>query len=215
MRHNRRMSSPAETARPGLRERKKSRTRAAIRNEALRLFREQGYQPTTVEQIAAAAEVSPSTFFRYFPTKEALVLSDEMDPVMLKALEEQPAELGPFAAFRAALASMFDTFTAEDMQRERERQALILAVPELRGAVFGEFTRTVSLVAGVFAARAGRPPDDFESRAFAGAVIGAMQAVAEDSWLTGGPGDNPAAEFRASVNRVLDFMESGMNLGPR
>jgi transcriptional regulator GlxA family with amidase domain len=58
-----------KAARPGLRERKKTKTRAAIREHALRLFREQGYEATTVEQIAEAAEVSHSTFFRYFPTK--------------------------------------------------------------------------------------------------------------------------------------------------
>ena len=86
-----------------LRERKKARTRAALREHALRLFREQGYQATTVEQIAAAAEVSPSTFFRYFPTKEDVVLQDDMDTRMIAALEQQPAGLGPVAAVRAAV----------------------------------------------------------------------------------------------------------------
>src|SRR3954451_6679588 len=87
----------------GLRERKKARTRAAIREHALRLFRENGYQRTTVEQIAAAAEVSPSTFFRYFPTKEDLVLQDDMDTRIVEAFERQPPGLGPVAAVRGAI----------------------------------------------------------------------------------------------------------------
>ncbi|HUJ75276.1 MAG TPA: TetR family transcriptional regulator, partial [bacterium] len=73
--------SPAPT---GLRERKKAKTRAVIQQHALRLMKEQGYQATTVEQIAEAAEVSPSTFFRYFPTKEDVVLYDVLDPVLMR-----------------------------------------------------------------------------------------------------------------------------------
>src|ERR1700686_2894183 len=95
----------------GLRERKKARTRASLREPALRLFREQGYQATTVEQIAAAAEVSPSTFFRYFPTKEDLVLQDDMDTRMLGALAAQPPELSPVAAVRAAMREAWASFT--------------------------------------------------------------------------------------------------------
>ena len=62
----------------GLRERKKIRTRETIRQEAFRLIEENGYAATTVEQIAEAAEVSPSTFFRYFPTKESVLLADDI-----------------------------------------------------------------------------------------------------------------------------------------
>ena len=106
---------PLSPPQAGLRERKKARTRASLREHALRLFREKGYQNTTVEQIAAAAEVSPSTFFRYFPTKEDLVLQDDMDVRMIEALEQQPPDLGPVAAVRAASRQMFDSYTVADM----------------------------------------------------------------------------------------------------
>ena len=93
------------TAQAGLRERKKARTRASLREHALRLFREQGYQATTVEQIAAAAEVSPSTFFRYFPTKEDVVLQDDLEPLLIEALEHQPPEMSIVAAMSMKVAS--------------------------------------------------------------------------------------------------------------
>src|SRR5215469_1430834 len=100
-----------ELPQASLRERKKARTRAAIREHALRLFRAQGYAATTVEQIAAAAEVSQSTFFRYFPTKEDVVLRDDFDERMLEAFSRQPASLSPVAALRAAIREALATLT--------------------------------------------------------------------------------------------------------
>ena len=164
-------------ARPaGLRERKKARTRAAIREHALRLFREQGYSATTVEQIADAAEVSPATFFRYFPTKEDVVLQDDFDIITLAALEAQPPELGPIAAFRAAAAARQMT-PAEDMARFAETTQLTLAVPEIRARALDELRRTTDEIAAAIAG-ADRPrADDFAVRNMAGAIIGVIMAA--------------------------------------
>src|ERR1700746_3157992 len=100
MRDNRGMQATDQQL--GLRERKKIKTRQAIRREAIRLFDTNGYAATTVEQIAEAAEVSPSTFFRYFPSKESLLLADDLDPLILQAFKDQPPDLSLAQAFRRA-----------------------------------------------------------------------------------------------------------------
>jgi MFS transporter, DHA2 family, multidrug resistance protein len=88
-------STGTGAARPGLRERKKARTRATIQACALRLFREQGYDATTIEQIIEAADVSETTFFRYFPAKEDVVLADDYDPLLVQAFQAQPGRAPP------------------------------------------------------------------------------------------------------------------------
>jgi AcrR family transcriptional regulator len=75
-----------------LRERKRTRTRLAIQADAIRLFAEKGYENTTVEDIAYAAAISPRTFFRYFPTKEDVVLWDEYDPVVEDLVATRPPD---------------------------------------------------------------------------------------------------------------------------
>ncbi len=202
-------AGPAEAgaAKPmGLRERKKAKTRAAIRQHALRLFRERGYSATTVEQIAAAAEVSPATFFRYFPTKEDVVLQDEMDVLTVQALEAQPAGLGPIAAMRGATRAMLAGLSSEELARLQETIELSMAVPEVRARAVDEFTRTIDVMAAAVAKRAGREPDDFAARNVAGAVIGVIMAVTLPST------DLSITATFARIDAALAHLEAGLPL---
>jgi AcrR family transcriptional regulator len=161
----------------GLRERKKAKTRAAIREHAMCLFEEQGYAATTVDQIAEAAEVSPSTFFRYFPTKEDVVLTDDFDPLIVEAIRSQPAGLPPVKALLDGMRAAFGEMDEHAWRLERRRQAIIGAVPELRARILQQTFAAVDLLAGVLAEREGRPADDLTCRVIAGAVVGVVLAV--------------------------------------
>ncbi len=193
----------------GLRERKKARTRAAIREHALRLFREQGYSVTTVEQIAAAAEVSPATFFRYFPTKEDVVLQDDFDVVTIAALNAQPPELSPVAAFRAAASASLAVMTAADKEQFRETARLTAQVPEIRARALDEFTRTMDEIAGALAGRVGRAPDDFAVRTLAGAIMGVVMSATMPG-LMGGAVD--IDEMFGQIDAALAQLEAGLPL---
>jgi AcrR family transcriptional regulator len=201
--------SEQDPARPvGLRERKKARTRASIREHALRLFREQGYHATTVEQIAEAAEISPSTFFRYFPTKEDVVIQDDMDLIALAAFERAPAGLSPVAAFRAAMTEAYAALTEEELARLEETSALTMAIPELRARAVDELSRTIDVIAQVTARRTGRDPGDFAVRNLAGAVMGVVMS-ATLPWA--GPGHHTAEMFER-IDAALAHLEAGLPL---
>jgi AcrR family transcriptional regulator len=184
----------------GLRERKKARTRASIREHALRLFSDQGYGNTTIEQIAAAAEVSPATFFRYFPSKEDVVLQDDLDIVTLRELEAQPPELGPIAAFRAAAAAARRRMTEEDLERFAQTTRLTIQTPEIRARAIDELIRTTDVIAGAIADRLGRSSDDFAIRNTAGAIIGVIMTAAM-------PWDEAST---ANADYVYDRIEAGL-----
>jgi AcrR family transcriptional regulator len=204
------MSEAAEAARPdGLRERKKARTRVSIREHALRLFREQGYPATTVEQIAAAAEVSPATFFRYFPTKEDVVLRDDLDIFTLEALKAQPAGLSAIAALRAAAAESLAAMSPADMQRLAESTQLTFVVPEVRARAVEEFARTIDGMAAALAARIGRDPDDFPTRVMAGAIIGAIMS-ATMPWAAANTVD--IQDMFRRIDAALAQLEAGLPL---
>jgi AcrR family transcriptional regulator len=191
----------------GLRERKKAKTKAAIQQHAMRLFGERGYQATTVEQVAAAAEVSPSTFFRYFPTKEDVVLYDALDPVLLEAFRAQPAELSPIQALRGAMWAVFGELPAGELAVQQERDALIRSVPELRARMLDEFAKSLDLFAEIVADRVGRRADDPAVRTLAGAVIG----VGISAWATAGDHASPK-DYLAVLDAGLAHLEAGLPL---
>jgi AcrR family transcriptional regulator len=193
----------AERRRPGLRERKKARTRAAIQEHALRLFAERGYEATTVGEIAEAAEVSPSTFFRYFPTKEDVVLYDALDPLLLAALEAQPLNLSPVGAFRAAMSQVFGGAPAEVLAQQDERAGLLLSVPELRMRMLDEAARSMIPFVEVIAKRAGKRTDDLAVRALAGAVVG----VGIAAWI--GADGLDAGDYLRQMDEGLAQLEAG------
>lgn len=186
----------------GLRERKKLKTRQAIRREAFRLIDANGYAATTVEQIAEAADVSPSTFFRYFPSKESLLLADDLDPLIFAAFEAQPPELSPTEAIRRAYTDVMAGLGPEQLDFENTRQRLMFSIPELKAAMYDEYYRTVNVMAELIARRIARPADDFEVRVFAGALTGAMMAAFDS-----------APQTTETIYRALDFVDAGMPLG--
>jgi AcrR family transcriptional regulator len=122
---------------PDWRQEKKTATRRGIRSHALRLFREQGYDATTVEQIAAAAGVSHMTFFRYFPTKEDVVLADGYDPMITGLLGRTPAGQPIAERIRAALLQGLAEIYATDRDALLAQNQLIVTTPALRARLWG------------------------------------------------------------------------------
>ena len=188
----------------GLRERKKAKTRAEIQRQALRLFRERGYGATTTSQIAEAAEVSESTFFRYFPTKEDVVFWDEFDPLIFEAFRAQPAELGSIRVLRGSIRDAMARASATERSELRERLELLLSVPPLRATLVDRIHGPVRLLVEAMAERTGRHPDDPAVRATAGAVMGvglsAMFAAADD----------PDADVLSLLDEGLAQLEAGL-----
>ncbi len=191
----------------GLRERKKRRTRATLINAALGLCDRQGFDRTTVDQIAAIAEVSPRTFSRYFATKDAIVLAlvDEVHARTAAELAAQPRYLTHLEALRRAYVAMAEaTKRAPEHGLSAERLLQILRItgssPTLRQAAV-EYR--ASAVDQEVAARMGTTVDDRRVKILA-AVWGALLLTAlQDLNVQAGPGalvtvDDVIAAFQST-----------------
>ncbi len=191
----------------GLRERKKRKTRESIQREAMRLFRKQGYEETTVEQIAEAAEISPSTFFNYFPSKEDVVLTDDYDPMMAAALAGRPPEEPLTVALRKVVESLRPV-----LERDRDvilaRTKLIYEVPELRARVREAGEQAHDFLRGLIASRTERDPEDFELRVATAALFAGMFEAIQ-VWVE----SDGREDFADLVLRAIGIIEGGVRLG--
>ena len=200
--------SPADRPRPGLRERKKIKTREAIRSATYALLREQGYDATTIEQIAERAEVSPSTVFRYFPTKEDIVLTDEYDPLMVRELRSRPAGESWMDSLRYVMDKAIDAMTREDPEVLRMRAHLGVQVPAVRSRMVESMSETGRLLRGALAERAGLDPDGLEVRVYAMSLVGGMMEVYM-AWAE----NDFEGDLRDLVRRALNVLEHGLPTG--
>ena len=191
---------------PGLRERKRAKTRALIQAEALRLFTKNGYDATSVEEIAAVAEVSPRTVFRYFPTKADLVRYDALDESLLQAIRAQPPSMSAVESIRRAFTATFRTLSVHDRTTQSMRERLFREVPELRAVMFEELAHAVATTISVVAARTERTAENLEVVALSGAVLGIIVAIS----LT--TDDHLGDEFAARADRALGLLETGFRL---
>jgi AcrR family transcriptional regulator len=191
----------------GLRERKKLKTRRTICEAAARLFMEQGVEATTVEQICEAAEISPSTFFRYFASKEAAAFGDEQARVAVveRVLAERPAdEPWSYAARRAAQALMEHDF---EMGKDvPTRVALMEKEPAIaqhalktQAEQIDHFTRLLADQVGV------DPVRDMRPRLVVSAAFAAVNA-ATNVWLAGGA----TGDLDALIAEAFDVYDRGL-----
>jgi AcrR family transcriptional regulator len=162
------MSSTPEGAliaeqRPSLRERKKLATRVAIRRAALDLIAERGFSGVTVEDIAAAADVAPRTFFNYFPSKEAVLFGADPgreEQLRYRLVHDQPGD-SALDVLRAVLADQVRTVAAElselggDPLRWVGQMRAAHADPQLRAAQAAHMAQTEARVAAALAERLG------------------------------------------------------------
>jgi AcrR family transcriptional regulator len=161
----------------GLRERKKIKLRRSVQREALRLFAEQRYEDTTVEQIADAADISTTTFYRYFPTKEDVVLDDDYDPIVEHVIGSRDDDEPLVTTVRAAIAAVAAAVEV-DRDAALARLKLLASVPALKARQGAEGRKSLDFFIRLFSARSGRSVGDYQLRVTTAAFIAAQLEAA-------------------------------------
>jgi AcrR family transcriptional regulator len=192
----------------GLRERKKLKTREALEHAALELFAEKGFDHTTIEEIVEACEMSPRTFFRYFPNKEAVLLGDSDDRCaeLVSVLLARPATEGPLEAIRESVLPNLSS-----VEQDRERMLLMARVmaetPSLRIYKIEHQQGWEDAILEALRARdessSASPRSVLELRLIASASIAALRAAVE-TWLEDG------GDLMALVRTAFDNIAAGL-----
>lgn len=196
----------------GLRELKKTRTRQAVQQAAMQLFSVQGYAATTVEQIAAAAEISTATFYRYYCDKEDIVFGDDDHALVEEVIAGRP----PNEPLADTLEALFQRLAAE-LEADRDavlvRVRLMHGVPGLQARRWATRQKTADLMARLLASRLGTDLDDPQLRL---AIAVALTAEAETVryWARTGATVPLASMYAAALATIEPVLRIRITHGP-
>ena len=200
----------------GLRERKKQQTRTAIRDAAMRLFLERGFDQVSVAEVARAADVSEATVFNYFPTKEDLVYErmDAFEQELLAAVRERPEGESVLRAFVRFILDRSDSAARGDGRRRvAALTRLITASPSLKARERQIVANYTDALSALLAEETGANPDDIEPRVAAEAMMAFHRSLidfARRRALSRKSGAEFASEIRAAGEHALTFLEGGL-----
>lgn len=185
----------ADDTRGPLRERKRRDAMLRAQAAALDLFEARGFDAVTIEEIADASDVSTSSIYRYFGTKENLVLWDAFDPDAERMLAVAMAEPVPLEGIRRVFVANLATLTPADEHQIRRRTALMMTNPAIEQAATGLTYSVAELLGRVMAERMDRPMVDLEIQVVSHALSGAILGIVHHWYGTG---------FAAPLSEVLD-----------
>jgi AcrR family transcriptional regulator len=180
-----------------------------IQEAALDLFDAHGFENVSIEEIARHAEVSPSSIYRYFGTKEQIVLYDDIDLRLIERVEQELHDLRPVEAVRRAMASVLADYfePADELTRRKVRYAF--EEPALRAASLEATDAFVPVITQALATAAGRDPSDLEIQVIAAAIIAALIAAVRHWYATGA-----TKALTDEIDRALLVLENGLRPAP-
>jgi AcrR family transcriptional regulator len=171
----------------GLRERKRERTRVEIASAALRLFADRGFDATTIESIALAADVSPRTFFRYFAAKDDVLFDDasQRTGLVIAALRAHPGGVAPVRMLCDALAVLKSSWES-DLPSLMLRHRVVAETPSVQSRAWGRRHGWEATLVDQLAERFGTSPDVLLGLQVTVAATTAALYVAFDAWVASG-----------------------------
>jgi AcrR family transcriptional regulator len=190
---------------PGLRQRKQHETRERLKRAAMALFLERGFEATTIDDIAAAADVSRRSFFHYFASKEDVVAAWQEDAAAALVTEilARPAAESMLTAAENAIAAAvkrIDPTGAAAMSRLKRDNPTLQARDQLK------YEKLERALADGLAQRSGRKSDRMKARLVAMIATGAMR-VGGESWLSEGTHDKPEAFVKRTFDAIRAILE--------
>jgi AcrR family transcriptional regulator len=197
---------PTSSSRLGLRERKKQKTRETIERAALKLFAEQGYDQTTLAEIAEAADVAPRTIFAYFESKEDILFCDE--PMFHQRLEHALTQRPPQATTVDTLRGFLSTPDAADA-RARLRRRIIAASEGLRASERARSAPVECIIAKSIARDLNASREDIRPLLAAASVTVAFTVV-RNRLLEGTDIPLSHEETLAILDQILTFLHGGL-----